>query len=125
FYRRQAVSAKGRNAAEQVKNAVFWQPGKDIIEVVGFLKAPGTLVISIDGKTYSKTVDAGVQSFTVPLGFGTPRFSLLRENKAVISFDGASAVVREAQLPNGYADLTYWSGSASAEGTCFSNAIQW
>jgi hypothetical protein len=41
----------------------------------------------------------------------------------VISFEGTTPIV--ADLPGGYADLTYWSGSASAKGTCFPEAIRW
>jgi hypothetical protein len=125
FYRRHSINANAARAGTQTKNAVFWQPGKDIIELVGFLKAPGTLAISIDGARRTKRVDAGVQFFSVPLGVGSPRFSLLRNNDAVISFDGKTPILRESDLVNGYADLTYWSGSASAKGTCFSDAIRW
>ena len=125
FYRRHSVRATAPRAGDQVKNAVFWQPGQDIIEVVGFLKTSGTLAISIGGTDYAKSVDAGVQSFSVPLGTGTPRFSLLRNNDVVISFEGTTPIVAESDLPGGYADLTYWSGSASAKGTCFPEAIRW
>jgi len=61
----------------------------------------------------------------VPLGEGIPRFSLLRGDEVVIAFDGKTHIVGNAGLPGGYADLTYWSGSASKAGTCFSNAIRW
>jgi hypothetical protein len=125
FYRKHPVYAWASKAGEQVKSASFWQPGTDAIEVLGFLEAPGTLAISIGGKKSTKKVDAGVQSFTVPLGAGTPRFSLLRNDDVVISFEGATPIVGESNLPGGYADLTYWSGSASAKGTCFSDAIRW
>ena len=125
FYRRHSVRATAPRAGDQVKNAVFWQPGQDIVEVVGFLKTSGTLAISIGGKDYAKNVDAGVQSFSVPLGTGTPRFSLLRNNDVVISFEGTTPIVAESDLPGGYADLTYWSGSASEKGTCFPEAIRW
>jgi hypothetical protein len=125
FYRKQPISAAAPKAGDQVKNAVFWQPGKDIIEVVGFLTAPGTLAISIGGKDYSKEVGSGMQSFTVPIGEGVPRFSLSRGNNVVIAFDGVTPIAGSGGLPGGYADLTYWSGSASKTGTCYSNAIRW
>jgi hypothetical protein len=125
FYRKQPIVAAAPKAGNQVKNAVFWQPGKDIIEVVGFLTRPGTLTISIGGKEYRKDVDGGVQLFSVPLGEGTPRFSLSRGGDVIIAFDGKTDIVGNAGLPEGYADLTYWSGSGSAKGTCFSNAIRW
>jgi hypothetical protein len=124
FYRKHPVRAKAPNAGAQMKSATFWQPGKDAIEMVGFLEKPGTLVISIGGQDYKKEVDAGIQPFSVPLGIGTPRFSLLRNDDVVISFDGVTPIVGEFDLPGGYADLTYWSGSASANGTCFSDAIR-
>lgn len=125
FYRKQSVDARASKAGEQMRNAVFLQPGKDIIELVGFLAEPGTLSISIGGRDYVKAVGSGIQSFSAPLGSGTPRFSLLRDNKAVISFDGTTAINSGPDAPGGYADLTYWSGSASAKGTCFSAAIGW
>jgi hypothetical protein len=124
FHRKQPIAAAAPNAGKAVKSAVFWQPGKDIIEVVGFLKTPGTLMVSIDGHEYKKEVGAGVQWFSAPLGEGTPHFSLLRGNDVVIAFDGKTPIVGSAGLPGGYADLTYWSGSGSAKGTCFSNAIR-
>ncbi|WP_167559011.1 glycoside hydrolase family 71 protein [Bradyrhizobium canariense] len=125
FYRRQSLGATAPKAGQQVKNAVFWPFGRDIIEVLGFLKTPGTLEISIGDKNYTKEVDAGIQSFSVPLGAGTPHFSLLRDNHTVISFEGTTPIVGESDLPGGYADLTYWSGSASSGGTCFTDAIRW
>jgi len=54
FYRKQPIDAAALKAGNRVKNAVFWQPGKDIIEVVGFLTAPGALVISIGVRSTGK-----------------------------------------------------------------------
>jgi hypothetical protein len=125
FYRKQPVSAAAPRAGKRVKNAVLWPFGQDIIELVGFLKTPGTLAVSINGKNYTKKVDAGIQSFSVALDTGTPHFSLLRNNDTVISFEGTTPIIGESGLPGGYADLTYWSGSASAKGTCFSDGIRW
>ncbi len=123
FHRRQSVDAIARKAGSQAKNAVFFQPGKDMIEVLGFLTAPGSLVVSIDGRSYRKAVDSGVQSFSVPLQNGKPRFSLVRDGRTVIEFEGNTPISTGAETVNGYADLTYWTGSASAAGTCFSIGI--
>jgi hypothetical protein len=124
FYRKQTVDGKASKAGQQMRNAVLFQPGKDMIELVGFLTEPGSLSISIGGRDYVKAVGSGVQSLSAPLGSGVPRFSFLRGNKAVISFNGTTAIDSGPDAPGGYADLTYWSGSASAKGTCFSSAIQ-
>lgn len=123
FYRRHSTSMPAPKAGAQTTSAHFWQPGKDNIELVGFLKEPAVLSISIAGRTHSKNVGSGLHSFSVPMVSGTPQFSLQRDGTTVISFDGATAIVSEA--PGGYADLTFWSGGASSEGTCFSDAIRW
>lgn len=124
FYRKQSVHEKASKAGRQMSNAVLLQPGKDMIELVGFLTEPARLSISVGGRDYVKAVGSGVQSFSAPLGSGVPRFSLLRDNKAVISFEGTTTINAGPDTRSGYADLTYWSGSASAEGTCFSRESQ-
>lgn len=123
FYRRHSTGVPAPKAGEQSRSAHFWQPGKDNVELVGFLKEPGILSISVGGKIDRKSVGSGVQSFSVPLASGRPRFSLQRSGGTVISFEGTPEIVSEA--PGGYADLTLWSGSASSEGTCYSDAIRW
>jgi hypothetical protein len=93
-------------------------PASDQIELVGFLTAPGTLSITIDGNTMTKDVPAGVTSFTVPFASGTPHFALERQGAQVFGFDGGIAIAGAGGLDGGTLDLTYWSGSASASGAC-------
>ena len=120
FYRKEPVNAAAPKAAKPTR-AVGYVAGKDMIELLGFLTAPGTLSVSIGDRSYTKNVGAGVQPFEVPLSKGTPRFSLSRGNATLISFEGRPSIVGEEGLASGYADLTYWSGSASAAGTCLFN----
>ncbi|QNT69413.1 endo-1,3-alpha-glucanase family glycosylhydrolase [Defluviicoccus vanus] len=51
------------------------QPLANNIELVGFLKNPGTLQISIGGKTYSQDAGKGITSFRAPLA-GTTHLPL-------------------------------------------------
>ncbi|MBI3631033.1 MAG: hypothetical protein HY221_01735 [Candidatus Sungbacteria bacterium] len=122
FHRKESVNAPAPRAGQRttlVQGAAGW----DNIELLGFLTAPGRLSIRIGQHTYTKDVGAGVQSFVAPIEQGTPHFSLIRNGAEVISFDSDTAIAGSAGLPDGYADLTFWSGSASAKGTCYSNAI--
>ena len=112
FYRKEPVDAAAPRALKPTLPAPGTEPGKDIIELVGFLTAPGTLSITIGGQTYSAQVAAGVQPFRVPLHEGVPLFSLVRGKQKVIQFEGNTPIVGKAGLPSGYADLTYWSGNS-------------
>lgn len=123
FYRKQPVAAIASKAGKQVVSSPSFVPGKNLIELVGFLKESGTLVVSIGGNIYTKDVGRGVQSFNIPLASGTPQFSLTRGGKTQISFNGKTAIVDTNILSSGYADLTYWSGGASESGTCFSDVL--
>lgn len=122
FYRKEPIDAAAPKAAKPTRAVPLFTPGKDLIELVGFLTAPGTLTVSIGGRHYTRNVGAGIQPFVVPLGEGTPHFSLSRGGTTLISFDGKPSIVGVEGLSSGYADLTYWSGSASVAGTCLSNA---
>jgi hypothetical protein len=90
----------------------------DNIEVLSFLTAPGTISITIGGHTYTQSASGGVQSFTVPLAAGTPNIQLMRNGASVIQITGNPIYPMNQGLPSGALDLTYWSGSASAAGTC-------
>jgi hypothetical protein len=91
----------------------------DLIEVVGFLTKPGTIRVSIGGKVYSSSLlQAGMQVFQVPLAPGIPTFSLSRNGQTIINFQGQTMIHGNSGLPSGYTDMTYWSGSGSANGVC-------
>jgi hypothetical protein len=114
FYRRESVASA---APTHTKATTAVGPaGTDNIEVVGFLKEPGTLEITIGGETLTKAAPAGVTSFSVPLKPGIPQFGLARDGNEVFSHAGKIEIVNA--LASGTLDLTYWSGSVSIDGTC-------
>ena len=121
FYRKQPVNASAPNAAQATVSALTYLPTSDQIELLGFLTAPGTLTITIGGKTYKSDVAAGVQSFTAPLAAGVPSFSLVRNGTVQVSMTGDDSIASSSGLGSGFADLTYWTGSASASGSCSLN----
>lgn len=123
FYRKQPVGAAAPLAGSQTVMVESSGPSADEIELVGYLTAPGTLSITIDDNTFTADVAAGVQSLRAPLSAGRPHFALTRNAASVIAFDGQTTIVGGEGLAAGYADLTYWSGSASAKGTCFSDSL--
>ena len=84
----------------------------DIIELLGFLKEPGTLVIEIGGKTYTKEAGYGITSFKVPLQYGTPVFKLIRDDQEVIRLESAFTVLDEPVLMH---DPWYKAGSSSRD----------
>lgn len=80
----------------------------DEIELLAFLTAPATLEIEVGGAVQSAEVDAGIQSFRVPLAEGTPSFRIVRDGAAV------AAVTSEFPISNTivYQDLLYRSGGS-------------
>jgi hypothetical protein len=116
FYRKEPTTAI---AAKQTQQANIVAKGipKNQIELLAFLKSPGTLQITIGDKTYSKKAPAGITSFMIPLQSGAPNFSLARNGSNIISLDG-TYIYDDSGLPSELLDLTYWSGSASSAGTC-------
>jgi hypothetical protein len=118
FYRREPTTAADPAQAQATTLAVGGGTAQNDIELLGFLVAPGTLEIAIGGQTFTQDAPAGLTSFTVASQPGTPQFSLVRDGGAVISFVGGIQVHGDGGLDAGTLDLTYWSGSASAAGTC-------
>ncbi len=117
FYRKQPTTAAAP-ALAQPMTQMYPQTPQNQIEMLAFLTAPGTLSITIGGKTYSKSASAGMTSFLVPTLAGIPTFTLVRNSAKVIEFQGKTQIYGNEGLPSGILDLTYWSGSASASGTC-------
>jgi hypothetical protein len=117
FYRREPTSA----VAPAQSQATTLQGGTaddDQIELLAFLRAPGTLTVTINGHTTTQSAQAGITSMKVALEPGTPTFTLARGGANVVSFQGGVEIYGDGGLPSGVLDLTYWSGSASASGTC-------
>ncbi len=117
FYRKESTQAAAP-AQSQTTRLSYPQTPQDKVEVLAFLKAPGTIFVQTGGTTYTKTVSAGVQSFTVPLGAGTPDIKLMRAGAWAVTVTGNPKIYSNSGLPTGVLDLTYWSGSASAAGVC-------
>jgi Glycosyl hydrolase family 71/Calx-beta domain len=116
FYRKEATTAAGPGQSKP--DQIYEGNPQNNIEVVAFLTAPGTIEITIGGKTYTQNVVAGESSFTVPTQAGTPVFTLSRAGAEVFSFQGGVQIYGPTGLPSGVVDLTYWSGSASKTGIC-------
>ncbi len=108
FYRVQPSSLL---ADKQEKPFKIVGKAKDEIELLAFMKAPGTLQIEIDGKAFTKDFPAGVNSFKVPLAYGKPVFSLIRGGAPVVEFEGKFEIVGKAD----YQDLLYRAGSSLRE----------
>ncbi len=116
FYRREPTSAAG--PAQSKTDHIYQGNPENNIELLAFLTAPGTLKITIGGKTYTQNAIAGETSFKVPTAAGTPVFTLSRNGADVFSFKGGVQIYGSGGLPSGVIDLTYWSGSASKTGIC-------
>lgn len=109
FYRKTPVDAAA-GAQSKPMTTQFPQTPRNEIELLAFLKSPGTLSIGIGGKTVTKNASAGLTSFTVPLAPGVPEFQLIRNGSPVIRLKGGTRIYDRAGLPTGVLDLTYWSG---------------
>jgi hypothetical protein len=76
-------------------DAVNGAAPSNMIEVVGFLTAPGTLQITAGSSTQSLDVPAGIQSFQIPLvagSNGTPIFRLLRGGNKIVELTSATPI---------------------------------
>jgi len=116
FYRREPTTAAA--PAQSSMDTTSGTPASDNIELLAFLTAPGEVTITIGGTTYTKSAQAGVTSFTIPAQPGVPQFALSRNGTQVFSFNGGVQIYGMSGIPSKVQDLTYWSGSASASGTC-------
>jgi Glycosyl hydrolase family 71 len=116
FYRREPSTAAG--PAQSQLDKIVTGTAENDIELVAFLTAPGTLKITIGGKTYTQNAAAGIASFKVPAQPGVPLFTLSRSGTDVFSFVGGVQIYGSSGIPSGVQDLTYWSGSAAKSGIC-------
>ncbi len=118
FYRKESYRASAPMQS-QPTTLNFAQTPQDQIEVLAFLTAPATVVISAGGVTTAKTFGAGMNSLLAPLAAGTPRISVVRNGVGLFGVQGNPPIYPTSTgLPSGTLDLTYWSGSASSAGTC-------
>lgn len=123
FYRKQTATAPTENLDQKLKSFHYYIEGEDKIDIVVFLTAPATLNMSLGGATLSRDFGAGMHNVSFPLMPGTPSFSLTRNNQNIIDFTSNTPIYANKGLPTGHGDMTYWSGSATTKGTCFTNNI--
>ncbi|MFN8543924.1 MAG: endo-1,3-alpha-glucanase family glycosylhydrolase [Candidatus Binatia bacterium] len=79
---------------------------RDEVELLAFLRTPGTLEVTLGGRTYRHAAAAGMTSFRVPLAPGRPRFALIRDGRRVLSMTSAWDI----STNYAYQDLLYRAG---------------
>lgn len=81
--------------------AVNGAPATDFVEMLAFLNAPATLVITMNGVNHTRDVERGMHSFYVPLEFGpAPEFRVLREGVEVLYLQSDFAVNATVHVSN-------------------------
>ena len=94
----------------------YGNPQVDIIELTGYLTAPGTLSITVDGVTTTRDVGAGLQVMTAPLRLGRPSFALRRNGALVLAISSewsiSDSIIYQDMLYRG-ADSSMPTGIAS------------
>jgi len=109
FYRSQLLGL----LPEKQTSPLFKIVGKpsERIELLAFMKEPGTLEIEIGGKLSRQDFPAGLNSFRVPSALGKPVFRLVRDGQPVVELTGKWEIVGKAD----YQDLLYRGGSSLRE----------
>lgn len=96
-------------------HGVRWKFGRETtsplndIELLAFLKEPGTLVVKIDGHEYRQKAEAGITSFLVPLPKDkrfVPYFAVEHDGRETLGGFGRYTVYEKVDFPN----LLYHSG---------------
>lgn len=113
FYRKMPSTAV-RNANQTASFSVIGPPEESNIEVVAFLTEPGTVIIN--GVASPLLPDNVPTSFKVPSAPGFPQIKLQRDGSDVFESVTPVQIYGPAGSPAGTLDLTYWSGSISANG---------
>ena len=78
-------------------------PEHNEIELLAFLKEPGTLLINVDGKIHRHKADAGITSFMVPLPKDkrfVPYFAVERDGSQVLGGKGRYTIYDKVDFPN-------------------------
>ena len=73
------------------------------IELLAFLKEPGTLVVNVDGEIHRQKADAGITSFMVPLPKEkrfVPYFAVERDGKETLGGKGRYTIYDKVDFPN-------------------------
>lgn len=111
FHRIQSVKAKHDPTKQKKAFRVNGPKAYDEIELLGFLKAPGILRITLNGKTHEKAFPAGIHKFQIPLEEGRPEFSLVRNGKEIIKLKGNWDISNKIT----YSNLLYHADGGTAE----------
>lgn len=111
YYHRIQPTTATASSPNQAKQFKVTGKARNEIELLGFLKAPGTLKIVIDGKSYTKDAPAGITSFSIPLALGTPTFELIRAGKTVMQKQSAWKITDQIE----YANLLVHADGGTAE----------
>lgn len=117
FHRSQPTTAPfssqpiGRSGQPVTMNIANGDPAANQVELLAFLKTPGTLVIKQDSNVQTEAAPAGVVSFKVPLVAGTtPVFELQR--------GGVTTLTKTSDTPIrssvAYQDMMYHAGGGTA-----------
>lgn len=111
FHRTQSVGAKHDPAKQKKAFRVNGPKAYDEIELLGFLKEPGTLRITLNGKVHEKAFPAGIHKFAIPLEEGRPEFALVRNGKEQIKLKGNWNISNKIT----YSNLLYHADGGTAE----------
>jgi hypothetical protein len=106
--RRDAIYAVYRNQptnaelTRQKQGCAFIPAGSECnrIEMLAFLTAPALLSVSVGSGHIEQANQAGLQFFSVPLQNGTPRFTICRHGKPVISLMGPWEITPKVEYQN-------------------------
>ncbi len=109
FYRSQTLKLVPAKAQEK-SFKIVGTPSEQV-ELLAFMKEPGTLEIELAGKISRKEFPAGLNSFKAPLTVGKPVFRLVRDGKTVVELAGKWEIVDKAD----YQDMLYRAGSSLRE----------
>ncbi len=108
FHRKHTLDAKPALQEKLFGFGGFDAP-RDEIELLAFMKEPGTLEVKAGSDVRRRDYPAGVNSFCVPAAQGVPEFRLLREGKPVIEFKSAFEISDKID----YQDMLYRGGSSA------------
>ncbi|MDP9417051.1 MAG: DNRLRE domain-containing protein, partial [Actinomycetota bacterium] len=84
-HRTQPHAAKPTFAQTKLMALRGGSPARDTVEALTFLKAAGSVTITVGSKTHTCAVDAGVDTCTVPLSPGTVAAKVVRNGTTVAS----------------------------------------
>lgn len=103
FYRRQHTDAPQNHGDKWHFRKVGDVDRVNEIELLAFLKEPGTLRIRVGEEEFRQEAPAGITSFTVPLPFGrrfVPYFAVDRGGAEVLGANGRYTVYERVEFPN-------------------------